>query len=88
VNNNGAVCTGFYYDSAFEDDTLMSGVGLAGDGDCRGETFVAMGSFFAPAVAAAPVLGCVEMTEGYDLECDASTQNWDSSITMNGYTGA
>jgi len=27
------------------------------------------------------------MTEGYDLECDAATQNWDSRITMNGYTG-
>lgn len=32
-----------------------------------------MGYFFAPAVAAGETLGCVEMTEGYDLECDAAT---------------
>jgi hypothetical protein len=71
--NNGAVCTGFYNGAEFEDDTLIAGVGLAGDGSCEGEALVAMGAFFAPAVADAPTLGCVEMSEGYDLECDAAT---------------
>ena len=55
---------------------LASGVGLAGDGECEGENFASMGYFFAPPATAGETLGCVEMTEGYDLECDAATQNW------------
>lgn len=46
-----------------------------------------MGYFFAPPATAGETLGCVEMTEGYDLECDAATQNWATQISMDGYTG-
>lgn len=56
----------------------MSNVGLAGDGECEGEDFASMGYFFTPTSSAGETLGCVDLTADYDLECDASTQNWAS----------
>jgi len=69
------VCTGFYSEAIFENDgTMMANIGLSGDGDCEEEVIVAMGYFFAPPV---PSVGCAAV-EGWDLECDASTQTWAS----------
>jgi hypothetical protein len=57
---------------------LASGVGLAGDGECEGEDFASMGYIFAPPATDSETLGCAVLTEDYDLECDAATQNWAS----------